>query len=793
MRGSFRFRIVLMVGVVSALLMGATCNQGASNDQDTDNGTPLSGRRVVIGQVSTVSGSPIPAVGVTLASGASASTDDYGFYSFPIADGAGATVVARFNKTGFAPVSKTLTAQPVETARPVPVHMAAVGVTVTLDSAQQTTTRTAGSAVTIPGHSLTDAAGRAVTGQVTLTVTHLDPSTDSVLAFPGSFGAARDISGNNVALESFGFASYQLSQDGQPVNLAPGATATIEYVLPDNAQGTHQVGDKIGLWHFDETTATWVETGEGEVRLASDGSGRLAWFAEVPHFSDWNCDQKEERHCITGQVVMDAPDPLASLVDEPLAPLTSDLTPVAGATVIATGISYNGTDSGVTDANGRFCVYAKAGSTCNVEIRINGSPSPTLYQVGGSSQTFRKQIVYVPDSKADCGSDCVEMGTIEIPLNSAVKGRITDKSGQPASNIAVHLSSGASALTDANGEFCAKAPGGIPIYVYADGWSATMVNTADNATCDDGNAADAQLNIPLAAGGDAIGTLTASKLVTYMAVDNAVQTTSTFSLGGTFLLRDAGAGQSFSVPGATVIYEQDDPCAITVYDTTYTYRNDEEPPLQTPGAHALDPGTPGLADNGSTQVQLLRDDGVGTAALWRSGYYGTADGVNPLALGFNGGQTVQFQFPGGADIGAFSASVTVPAAVQLTSPGLGALNTSIDLKSPLHLTWIAGNSADTIRFSLVGGLSAFSDNGDDTTTVASHSVLVECDLPDTGDATLASSLLARIPPGTEAVTLLVYRVRENQIDVPLKRTGGTAKLKVVGESGVSRSFFTPPD
>ncbi len=758
-------------------------------------GGGLNGESAVIGQVSSIDGVPIPTVAVTLENGMSASTDDYGFYRFSIPAGEDPTVVAHFSKTGFAPISKALTVQPAATARPVPVHMAPVGTTVTLDSSIENTTRTAMSAVTIPAGAITDASGQPVTGEVDLTVTHFDPSTNAVLAFPGSFSAAQDAGGQQVALESFGFASYQLTQNDQPVNLAPGVTATIEYILPANAQATYQVGDKIGLWEFVRETATWIEAGEGEVRLASDGSGLLAWFAEVPHFSDWNCDAKEERRCISGRVVMDAPDPLAPLTDDPdpLAPLVPEMTPVVGATVIATGISYNGTDSSITDANGNFCVYAKSGSTCSIEIRVNGSPAPTIYQVQGSSGTFTKNIVYVPDGKADCGGDCVNMGQIQIPLNSAVKGRITDNSGQPANGVKVHLSSGTNAITDENGEFCAKAPAGMQVYVFAEGWSAVMITTPDSATCDDGNATEVELNIPLTSDGDRVGTLTASKLLSYYAIQDEMYTMPVFSLTGTFLLRSGSGGQSFSMPGMSVIFEYGDPCSVTVYDLLYTYQDEEYPVFQTPGVHALDPGNPGTADNGTTQVRLVRDDAVGMATLWSSGYFHPTDGVNLLSLGFDAGQTINFEFPGGVDIGAFDASTTVPADLLVTSPNLSDPNATISLTAPLNLTWVAGSAADTVEVTISGGNSASDDNADGSTTVATHFVSVSCSFPDTGAGTVSASLLSRIPPDTQIVTLLVFRNRKTQIEVELKNTDGTGTVEIVGQTGVSRGFMLTGD
>ena len=258
---------------------------------------------ILLGQVWSLEGAPIPGVAVTLNNGRSASTEDNGFYSFSDLT-AGDSIVATFRRSGYASTAKSLTVQAANAAAPVCIIMASAADTVTISADVDTTQRSGDSAVTISAGSIVNANGDPVTGDVQLTATFLDPSTDEVQAFPGSFDDAESEAGQDVSIESFGFAIYELTQDGEEVNLAAGATAEIEYVLPDNAQSRFSVGDTIPLWEFDEQTATWLERGQGEVHEASDGSGRLAWSAAVDHFSAWNADLPiEEKSCITGRVV----------------------------------------------------------------------------------------------------------------------------------------------------------------------------------------------------------------------------------------------------------------------------------------------------------------------------------------------------------------------------------------------------------------------------------------------------------------------------------------------------------
>jgi len=417
----------------------------------------------VAGQVTSVSGQALGGVGVSLASGASASTDDNGFF-FLSGLAQSERIVAGFRKAGYAPTAKALLPQAAGATIINRVVMAPVGVTTTIQADSQGTVRTAGSAVTIPANALAGASGQTVTGDVSLTVTHLDPSTEAVNAFPGSFARATRSDGSPAQLESFGFAIYELSQNGQKVNLAPGSKASIEYVLPANSQGTFKVGDSIGLWEFDETTATWKEVGSGQVRPASDGSGKLAWQAEVDHFSDWNCDQPWSPTCINGTVV-------------------SDGQPVANARVEAVGLDWNGSNEDYTDSSGDFCLDVKRASRVRVAVFVNGSTTP-----------YASRELDVPDLEATCAQgDCLDLGEINIQFTSCVHGVVRDENGNPIPGASVTLLPGESVVCDSQGEYCGKALGGTTAFIFSPGLRSSGVNTPANGSCATGGCAEADV------------------------------------------------------------------------------------------------------------------------------------------------------------------------------------------------------------------------------------------------------------------------------------------------------------
>ena len=74
-----------------------------------------------------------------------------------------------------------------------------------------------------------------------------------------------------------------------------------------------------------------------EVGTVTDASlpGRLQVTGEVSHFSSWNCDRPIDTfNCFSGQVI----DPAGN--------------PVAGASVLASGVDYSGTSYDTTDGGG---------------------------------------------------------------------------------------------------------------------------------------------------------------------------------------------------------------------------------------------------------------------------------------------------------------------------------------------------------------------------------------------------------------------------------------------------------
>jgi PKD repeat protein len=206
----------------------------------------------------------------------------------------GIATVLRLSKAGYADQVKTLSLPAGAESGYLEATMAPREATLTLADAGAGGTlagKDGASVVFAPG-SIVDAAGAPVNGPVQVAITPIDVGAD-VHSFPGRFEGLRS-DGTSAMILSYGTVEFSLSAGGQPVQLAPGRSATIE--IPSYA-GKHvdgslvQAGDTTPLWSLDETTGAWVEEGSGTLVASAGSPSGFALRAEVTHFSWWNADR----------------------------------------------------------------------------------------------------------------------------------------------------------------------------------------------------------------------------------------------------------------------------------------------------------------------------------------------------------------------------------------------------------------------------------------------------------------------------------------------------------------------
>ena len=143
-----------------------------------------------------------------------------------------------------------------------------------------------GTRVNLPVDALVDANGELVTGDVDLTMTPLDVSSDEIFAFPGGFEGVRP-DGEQSNIISFGVADFTFTQNGETLQMMPGKSAEIEIPVTN---ADVEVGDVIPLWTLDEDTGLWIEEGAGKIIIAAGSPTGLAMIAKTGHFSWKNID-----------------------------------------------------------------------------------------------------------------------------------------------------------------------------------------------------------------------------------------------------------------------------------------------------------------------------------------------------------------------------------------------------------------------------------------------------------------------------------------------------------------------
>jgi hypothetical protein len=139
--------------------------------------------------------------------------------------------------------------------------------------------RYSGATVVIPANSLVDSRGNAVTTPVNVDTFPYDIEQRNPI--PGDF-SAKDKNGKNARLETYGAIDVQLSDaGGNPVNLAPGASAQITFNIAPSFRASAPV--TIPLLSYDESTGLWIE--EDTFKRVGD-----TYQATVRHFSTFNAD-----------------------------------------------------------------------------------------------------------------------------------------------------------------------------------------------------------------------------------------------------------------------------------------------------------------------------------------------------------------------------------------------------------------------------------------------------------------------------------------------------------------------
>ena len=406
------------LGILAAINLSIGCDTsvapdlGGGGDGDTEgfNG-PMVGR--VKGVVSLPDGSPIEGVRVGLPDTDNfTTTGDNGYYE--LIDVEPGEVQVRFTKRGFTTNMRDTEVDGWET-RTLNARLLGVDAIALLGSADGGSVETSEFRVDFrAGSFVSKADGTAISGDVEVAVTHIDPTTDEIWAAPNDFTALAGEDDITVGLSSYAMVDVQMTADGEEVELADGQPASVEMVIPDDLPEMQQIelGDTIPIWHFDDDLATWVLEGETTVVPSTTDPGRLAGRLDAPYFSAWNLDDCWMAQDLDGnQVQVCANQPITCVTG-----VVDDVgnNPVIGADVFSAANNFQGTVSGTTDDDGRYMLWPiMQGAAIDVRVDVvvgdtNWAASDGTYAVsapGGVSLT-------TPPTDP---SQCMEIPTIEIP------------------------------------------------------------------------------------------------------------------------------------------------------------------------------------------------------------------------------------------------------------------------------------------------------------------------------------------------------------------------------------------
>ena len=315
------------------------CEAVSSPPEVTARNEVTSGTGGIGGRVTDLNGNPVGGATVRTATGVVTQTGSEGTFAIqglPAAERLAVSVEARGFGTAtriYPVVAGQQLTQPiplVPSAAPVRIDAQAGGVVPIAG----------GGRITIPSGSLVNAAGQPVTGPVDVRTTYWDPSSQAqVRAAPGDFSAVQ-LNGSTAQLETFGMLQSVVTDGaGQPVELAPGRSATINFPVRNPIGATPPP-----LYDFDAQTGRWVEV--GPTVLAPDTTVQVRVPSLAPRR---NLDKPFVRVCVT--VALRWPGG---------APRPYEF-------ASATGLTYAGTSSGFTDAQGLVKLWVRSSSIVSVQ------------------------------------------------------------------------------------------------------------------------------------------------------------------------------------------------------------------------------------------------------------------------------------------------------------------------------------------------------------------------------------------------------------------------------------------
>ena len=733
------------------------------------------GKGKLVGWVTDADSNPLPFV-IVSADGKTVHTDGSGLFTFDEFS-ASEDIGVSFSLTGYADSVQLVRVTPNATAT-LNATLKRLSTGSTLNNASTGgSASNSGNTLTFPAGAINTGSSKSGTVKIQITPINLSIGVD-VNCVPGELHATLS-GGVTGVLDAYAIGNFTITIDGDPTTLQSGATATIRFKL---ASGSGlEAGDTVPLWYFNASTGAWVQQGTGTV--VAGAGGVLYVDGTISHLGWWCCAVAETHPFTIKGHVYDA-----------------TAQPVSGAIVVARGLDYHGVVHTMSDANGAYTIKALPNAHVRLSLVLPGAyyVCDTLDVTTGAEDAILENQNLSPD------------------FHSCIHGHVTEEDGTtPVANTTVYSSAGGVAVTDNNGAFCMLAPGSTCVAVYVLGRPPVYVVTPATATCGGGDGAEVTISVFYPKNGDRLGfilsTLRTTDIPFLGEYKNFTSTALFYSgfKGDQFAPYDPDAPMdSCHVYTATSQASLDlsvyfgllnQSLALNlVYDLdfgvseTLGLSDGEVPSITKIGA--LDAGSPGSLTNGTKNISMMRpldyfydfqgngslsDLGYATLETWMGGFFFQD---NLVSQGFNNGETVTFAWPGGVDMGAFSAQGVIPGRLTLTAPT--DLSTAFEddaLQNGLPVTWNTTGQSNYVSLIL------------ETIVIDSAFAPVRvgalvCKANDDGSYTIPASALAQMPQVTTKGSLqlnylFARRHTATSATVPLTRGNGNGYvvLNVVTE------------
>lgn len=718
----------------------------------------------LVGWVTDEASIPLPFV-VVSAGGKETHTDGSGLFSIDSMT-AGKNMTVKFSLKGYADTSKSLVPQ-ADMTNTVNAVMKEMSVGAQLNDASAGGDFTDGTtSLTVPGGALNIGGAKSASGTVHITTINLAGNTGSA-SLPGGLSAA---SGNQTGLlDVYALANIVVDVNGSSAALNAGASAAFRMRLA--AGSSLQAGDTAGLWYFDMNAGAWAQSGMGSV---VESGGALYVEGSITHFGWWCCAAFEtDFYTIRGHVYNAANQP------------------VEGALVTAHGIGYHGATWNMSGEDGGYALRVLPNANVRVELILPGA----YYVCDAISIT------------AGAAGENLDNQDLAPDFRSSIQGHVTEEDGTtPVKGAQVYSSTGGTTVTDDNGAFCMLAPGSTNVAVYVLGRPPMFVKTPASATCEAGNGAEVTLSVQYPKDGDRLGFVFGSVrevTIPFLGSQTYLSTSALFYSGfkgDQFAPYDPDApldGYDIYTAQASSAFDwsglQGLQLAFGIHfdvNETFNLEDGEVPSITKIGA--LDAGSPAIVSNGAAAFNLLRpldyfyafegngslgDLGYAMLEPWMGGFF-FQPGV--WTDDFAAGDAITLSWPGGIDMGAFTAQATLPGALQLTAPNSVSEAFSDDaLSNGLSVTWDTNGSGSYVTLIIesivIDGLFGPLRVG-----------AAVCKAADDGEYTIPAEALAQLPimakGGTQFNYLFAKRHTTSKADVPLTRGDGTGYVVVSMDS-----------